>query len=486
MPNVVTVGSNPNQAIIGSFLDQFNANRRSDEQTKMQQAQLDQAAAFHKDDNAIAQGNLGVNQGQLADLQARTAQARQIYNDTQMNERVKEIKAQIGIQHDIINTPGMDPMRKAAAEATAKQLVSNAQSDPKLKPYFDLDTVESALKSLTAEQQAKLGGDQTVANMTSRAAQGGTAPMDVNAALKVGPTQAYAPKEGFQQLQANDLAARDAAPDAAGTPTPDMSRAVPAPSGNAVSDFEARATDAMTTAPQNQVSQTQITTEGMRQTGETKREGMKIAAKQNEVDPAQVANLVSAVKGAVSRNQDPNSVLKTIKNPKLHDAVVNELAMPGQGDTLQHSINPAQQTAIREIDPLIEQAKKVLAAYAPYKDQNGLTDRDTIDYGLYMAGQKPPDDSPAAQLANLQMLRVQAGARLLKGGSRAYPALQMAMQHAGNGLTDTRANIYSKTVKLVEQLQRVRDSNAGTLGSGPTDLHGEPGNPLGLTPPGAH
>jgi hypothetical protein len=59
----------------------------------------------------------------------------------------------------------------------------------------------------------------------------------------------------------------------------------------------------------------------------------------------------------------------------------------------------------------------------------------------------------------------------------------MAMQHAGNGLVDTRANIYAKTKTLIEQLQRVRDSNAGTLETGDTKAPTDTGNPLGLTPP---
>jgi len=200
-----------------------------------------------------------------------------------------------------------------------------------------------------------------------------------------------------------------------------------------------------------------------------------------------VQNLTAAALGAAKQGLDPKVVLDRIADKKVKQAVVEQLAKPENVTAIQKTpLKAAQATALAEIEPIIAQAKKVQAAYAPYKDQNGLTDRDSIDYGLYMLGKKPPDDSPSSQLANLQMLKVQAGARLLKGGSRAYPALKMAMQHAGDGFKDTRAQIFDKTSKLLAQLEQVRQEQQSYGRTGATGDAGGPAaagptsDPLGL------
>lgn len=175
-----------------------------------------------------------------------------------------------------------------------------------------------------------------------------------------------------------------------------------------------------------------------------------------QVNPI-VQRWVDAVKGAAANGEDPGVVLKRITDKKTAAAVGNELTKPDNAKILQQSpLAQKQRDSLAEIDPLLQQTDAVIAALTPYKDKNGLTDRMTLDYGKYRMGIKPDEDTPASQIANLQMLGVQAGSRLLKGGSRAYPALQMAMQHAPNAAVDTYANAYDKAVKLKKQLEVVR------------------------------
>lgn len=502
MPNIVTVGANPNSQIVSQFLDQFNANRRSDQQDSLGRDQLAQAAKFHQDDFSI-------QSGQLADLQARTAQARQIYNDSQMNDRVKEIKAQIGIQHDIINTPGMDPMRKAAAEATAKQLITNAQSDPKLKPYFDLDTVESALKSLTAEQQAKLGGDQTVASMTSRAAQGGTAPNDVAAALKTGPTQAYPTPQMFGQQQQTDLDARRAA----GTPTPDPSSPMPKPSSNFTSNFEARSGEAMPTSAQDQAAQTTITTEGMRQTGETKRTGMTNATqvKVAEMNAARTPmggvnpDDAKAIAGEIVAGRQPPTVHARIEGPvraalardgyDLTKATqdwtstqkyLSTLNGPGQV-RLRQAVDFAYESIPLVNDlakqwqgggfPLLNSAKLFGAkqgAFGPQAQQIAVKlDQQIVEMQAELAvvyrGGNSPTDEAMKQAAHV----LQANWSL--------PTLQSALGLLQQNLLIRRNSIVSAGAATNDGNTYAPNVSIAAPGGTPAS-----GNPLGLTPPGAH
>lgn len=295
MSNVVTLsGPNPTQQIVSQFLDQFNANQRSREQTRMQQAQLDQQATQHADQFSIEQGNLAVNQGQLKDMQDKFALIKQQYADADKQAQAKQYIERIASYHDAIQSMQPNDPQRAALEAQAKS--EAASIPPELMPYVKIATLEPIL---TPKRQAELNTGNFAAKQTGIAAGGGTDPNAVNFATKAA-TGSFMPSEGFTQQQATDLAARDAAPDSAGTPTPDLSKKIPAPSGNSISDYESRATLAMPTAPQNLTSQTAITQTGMQ--GNAQRDVARIGAKSamdlqkaKEATPAVAASVVQGV-----------------------------------------------------------------------------------------------------------------------------------------------------------------------------------------------
>ena len=139
----------------------------------------------------------------------------------------------------------------------------------------------------TAANAAKYSADQT-----GIAASGGTDPNAINLTMKVGSAQSFMPPEGFRQQQATDLQARTSspapqpppvapgsAPSASspgappstpaapisspagqqGPPTPPPNpflASIPKPTGNAVTDYEARSTSAMPTSAENLTAQT--------------------------------------------------------------------------------------------------------------------------------------------------------------------------------------------------------------------------------------
>lgn len=437
MANVITMsGPSPSQEIVSHYLDQFNANQRAQQEAELQRQQMAQTGQYQ--------------QGVLADAQRKFSLLQQEYDSKQMNEKFAPIKEHLSQMYDAADS-AQDPNQKAAIEAQTKAFLDSLPADLQAKAKY-----EAVKPFMTAQRQAGLNAATNAAN---RQTLGTTDPYAVAESTK-SVYGAFPTQQMFTQAQATDLSKRDQSPDAT---TPDLTKTIPKPSGDAVSDYEARATAAMPRSAENLTSQTEITTQGMRD--KTQRDIAAIKDQGGNVDQQQVSNVVTAINAAVDKGIDPDPILNRIKpNKDLYNAVVDSLSNPQNIGALGTKIGPAQRTALAEIDPLIEQTKKVITRYGPYKDQNSLTDRDTISYGLYRAGQKPPDDSPVADAADLQMLGVQAGARLLKGGSRAYPALKMAMAHAGDAAIDTRANIYSKSLIVMQQLLRVHDSNAGTPG----------------------
>ena len=412
--------------------------RMKGQQLDLQRGQLDLQGKEFASNDAYRSGNLKLGQDTLADQQKK-AQAEQF-----IDLHVK-------------------PLFTAGDTAGAAKLVQDfTTAHPDLVPYL---AAAAQSRAATPAEEASGNTGRFARTQTGIAASGGTDPNAVNFTTKAA-TGAFMPNEGFAQQQATDLGARMKA----GEPAPNLKGGIPRPSGNSVTDYESRSTGAMTTAPQNQTSQTSITTEGMREAGANKRQAMIIQGQKDLAltkttgagNPQVVANYMAAINGAVKNGRDASGILKSIKDPKVAQAVSEELAKPENASLYQAAlIPPTARESIAAIDPLIAQARKVQRAYEKHKGENNLFDRDTIDYGLYRAGKKPPDNSPIAEVANTQMLGIQAGARLLKGGSRAYPALKMAMQHAPDGAIDTRANIYDKSGKLITQLVAVLNSELG-------------------------
>lgn len=286
MPTVIQVGQSPAPAIIGQFLDQYNANRRADQQESLGRDQLALQERQRQDTASYQQGT-------LKDAQDKFALLKQQFNDQQLTTEAKQYIDRMASYHDAIQSlPENDPKR-VALETQAKAEVANIR--PELMPYVKLATLEPIL---TPQRQAGLNANVQAADATRRAREGGTDPNDYAQTLKIGPAQAFPTPQMFTQQQATDLARRDAAPDSAGTPTPDLSKAVPAPSGNAISDFEARSTSAMPTSPESLTSQTTLTQTGMQEAGQTKRTGMMNATQ------IEVAKMAAARVPAGGVNQD--------------------------------------------------------------------------------------------------------------------------------------------------------------------------------------
>lgn len=444
MANVITVNSPQPMEYVQHFLDSYQQNRARRSAEDLQRQQLDNERQKTTQEGAYQAGT-------LANDTSRVGLAKKQYADTSLDADVLDfIKTAVD--------PYVNSGRPEDAAVAAQHVQQALAAHPDWKEK--MQAIALRLQHQTPQDQTNANVGQFSAAQTAAAAGGSTDP-NATAFTWQKATGKDIPSYAFVQQQANDLATQSAAGNA-----PNLKGGTPKPSGKAVGDYEARATGAMTTAPENQQAQTSVTTTGMQEAGATKRTAMTLTAAKEKAaatsgataDPAKVANAISAIQGAAKQGISPDKVLKTITDKGLKNAVVNELMKPENQSVLAQSpLGAKTRENLASLDPIIAQAAKVAKAFEPYKDDNGFfTGRDLTDYALYMAGKKPPDDSPASQLANLQMLRIQAGTRLLKGGSRAYQALEEAMVHAGNG-KETRAQIYDKTSRLLAQLQTVRE-----------------------------
>lgn len=266
MANVITM---PNQApdTIMRMIESFNQRRSQKEQVGVQQQNADTERTRVANEQAF-------QTGQLAN-QARP------YDESRYKSEADSIVQQL---HDMADAAAVatDPSAQQQAHQKMQEYATQLQARPDwntLKPY--VGTAISG-RVMTAERQSKLNSDVTARDQTGRAAAGGTDPNDIAMASKIGPAQSFPTTDMFKQSQAKDLQRRTTVqgPSPSGAPIaapgPNLNSAVPRPSGNAVSDYEARETGAMSTAPQNLTAQTDITTTGMREAGATKR--AKIAA----------------------------------------------------------------------------------------------------------------------------------------------------------------------------------------------------------------
>ena len=102
---------------------------------------------------------------------------------------------------------------------------------------------------------------------------------------------------------------------------------------------------------------------------------------------------------------------------------------------------------------------KIIAAYQGQEGKNSLiTDVPWTDVAKYKAGIKPDERVPYGKVAALQsMVSLMGATRLLKGGSRAMPALQMALGHTFQP-TNTPDAILSKAHQMKGQFQDAADA----------------------------
>lgn len=220
-------------------------------------------------------------------------------------------------------------------------------------------------------QQAKGVAEQKHVADNTAVAAGSTDP-NANAIYTHDVTSAFPTPQMFTQQQATDLGARAATKGGA----PNLKATVPKPSGSAVGDFEARSVGAMTDAGQNQTSQTQITTEGMRQSGETKRKGMEIKAKKDAEagmplpsgggGASDITKATPLVRALVNRDADPaimRSMMRSADGQKRLNAILAEVQQydpafsmadyPTQVATKKGFNTGKEATSVRSINQLI-------------------------------------------------------------------------------------------------------------------------------------
>jgi hypothetical protein len=243
---VIVGPQNQTPELIQHSVDSFLANQKASEQNKIQQQQVNQE---------------GQASGALTALNAaKFDQAKREMEQKGLDAFAKEVLPQIQAAHNRMQAPGVSDADKAQTQARLDAQIKSytPEQQKALQIYTVAPFVDNA-------RQSSLNSDKFAADQTGIAAAGGTDPNAVNMATKIGPAQAFMPKEGFAQQQAVDLGRRSqgipstAPAEAAQTPTaPNLTAAIPKPVNDAVSNYEARATEAMPTGAQNQVAQTGI------------------------------------------------------------------------------------------------------------------------------------------------------------------------------------------------------------------------------------
>jgi len=504
MPNVISVGPSPAPAIIGQFLDQYNANRRADQQDALGRGQLALGERQRQDTASFQQGTLKEAQDKFALLE-RT------YNDEQKKVEAKQYIDRMGSYHDAIQSlPENDPKR-VALETQAK--AEAAAIPPELMPYVKLATLAPVL---TPQRQAGLNANVQAAAATGRTAAGGTDPNDYAQTMKIGPAQAFPTPQMFTQQQATDLARRDAAPDSAGTPTPNLSKAVPSPSGNAISDFEARSTSAMPTSADSLTSQTQVTTEGMRQAGETRRTGMtnatqvKVAGMAAARVPAGSVNPddAKAIAGEIVAGRQPPVVHARIEGPVraalARDGYDLTKATQDWTSTQKYlsTLNGPGQVRLRQAVDFAYESIPLVDNLAKEWQGGGFPLLNSARLIGAKQGLLGPQAQQIATKLDQQIVEMQAElAVVYRGGNSptdeamkqaahilqtnwSLPTLQSALGLLQQNLLIRRNSIVSAGVATNAGNSYAPNVSIAAPGGSPAPASG--GNPLGLTPPGGH
>ncbi len=114
-------------------------------------------------------------------------------------------------------------------------------------------------------------------------------------------------------------------------------------------------------------------------------------------------------------------------------------------------LTPATQGILQSISPVKDQVDQLISALTPYEKGGRLT-MDRLGYAL---GEDSPEGSLASEISKLSLDRVIAGARVLKGSSRAYQALEISMQHAPNPWIDKPALMLQKLRTIRQNLDDV-------------------------------
>jgi hypothetical protein len=184
--------------------------------------------------------------------------------------------------------------------------------------------------------------------------------------------------------------------------------------------------------------------------------------KQTEKKPLEQVQgeLLAAMKsGDHAKVQELGQQLEKLTDPTGEKETMRQLLIQGRQAQIaekvskDNSLSPAAQQIIINTEPTLQQTDQLIAELEPMKNDN--TSRLTVDRLGYALGHASPRGSLAADISKLELDRVIAGARVLKGSSRAYQALELAMKHAPNSWVDTPELMYDKLKNIRQNLADV-------------------------------
>lgn len=118
----------------------------------------------------------------------------------------------------------------------------------------------------------------------------------------------------------------------------------------------------------------------------------------------------------------------------------------------ENPLDASARTTLESTAPVVDQVKRAMSLLETRKNDNGLLDRTTMERLAYAFGFKPDD---ADLISNLELGRVNGAARILKGSSRALPALELAMKHLPDTKVDTYAKQYSQLENIMLNLKAI-------------------------------
>lgn len=120
-------------------------------------------------------------------------------------------------------------------------------------------------------------------------------------------------------------------------------------------------------------------------------------------------------------------------------------------------LSPGAQKTLQETTPVHAQIQDLISQFDSMKDDNTPM-KFFGQRALYSAGIQSPIGQAADTIAQLELNRIVGAARVLKGGSRAIQALNMAMVHMPNVWIDSPKMIRSKLQNLDKALTQIEQS----------------------------
>src|SRR6266568_1089286 len=198
---------------------------------------------------------------------------------------------------------------------------------------------------------------------------------------------------------------------------------------------------------------------------------------QAEQKPGKELNAVEGVKqqllDAMNKGDKPavaklGKQLEALSDPTGDKAAMRALTMESvrqriaEKNAKDTSLSPKAQQVLMETEPTLQQVDQLIAKLEPMRNDN--SSRLTLSRIGYALGHASPEGSLADDISKLELDRVVAGARVLKGSSRAYQALELAMKHAPNAWVDTPQLMYNKLTNIRQNLSDV-ENDAKNLGT---------------------